>query len=148
MPDFQGYFASPKTCANRYYLKARRAKHATSSNKHSFWKAPPGGPVRAFVLAPLAFAHSAADRFWLADARQNRRNWRPLGARKLFRLYFIRARPGLRPWARTENIIVNLKGNYEKALYRYISIDYFYITKLCRCSNCKLIYILETRRKS
>ena len=79
MPDFQGYFASPKTCANRYYLKARRAKHATSSNKHSFWKAPPGGPVRAFVLAPLAFAHSAADRFWLADARQNRRNWRPLG---------------------------------------------------------------------
>src|SRR5512145_2907453 len=48
-------------------------------NMHSFWKAPPGDPVRAFVLAPLAFAHSAADRFWLADARQNRRNWRPLG---------------------------------------------------------------------
>src|SRR5512145_395571 len=70
-------------------------------NMHSFWKAPPGDPVRAFVLAPLAFAHSAADRFWLADARQNRRNWRPLGARKPSRLILIRARPGLRPWART-----------------------------------------------
>ena len=34
--------------------------------------------MRVFVLAPLAFAHSAADRFWLADARQNRVGRRPL----------------------------------------------------------------------
>jgi hemerythrin-like metal-binding protein len=52
----------------------------TSPNMRSSRKTPPGGPVRVFVLAPLAFAHSAADRFVRADARPNRVNWRPLGA--------------------------------------------------------------------
>ena len=42
---------------------------------------PPGGPVRIFVLAPLAFAHSAADRFVRADARPNRVDRRPLAER-------------------------------------------------------------------
>jgi len=34
--------------------------------------------VRVLVLAPLAFAHSAADRLALADARANRVDRRPL----------------------------------------------------------------------
>src|SRR5512145_2843652 len=64
-----------------------------SPNMHSFRKAPPRGPVRAFVLAPLAFAHSAADQFWLADARQNCRNWRPLGE-----IPKTLPRPASHPW--------------------------------------------------
>ncbi len=48
--------------------------------------------MRAFVLAPLAFAHSAADRLALADARANRVGGRPLAESFLDHMQIIENR--------------------------------------------------------